>query len=52
MSPPIFFVNHNTEDCRDMVGDLVQSYNAMGCEMYLKVHFVQSDTFHKINSVQ
>jgi len=25
---------------RDMVADLVQSYKGMGCNMFLKVHFL------------
>jgi hypothetical protein len=34
--------NHNAEDYRDMVADLVQSYKAMGRNMSLKVHFLDS----------
>jgi len=37
-----FLENHKIENYRDMVADLVQSYNVTGCEMSLKVHFVQS----------
>jgi len=34
--------NHKAKDYRDMVADLVQSYKAMGCNMSLKVHFLDS----------
>jgi hypothetical protein len=37
-----FLGNHTEENCRDMVADLVQSYEAMGCNMSLKVHFLDS----------
>ena len=32
--------NHKAEDYRDVAADLVQSYKAMGCNMSLKVHFL------------
>jgi hypothetical protein len=34
--------NHKAEDYRDMVVDPVQFYEAMGCTMSLKVHFLDS----------
>ena len=34
--------DHKLEICRDMVVDFVQSYQAMGRNMSLKVHFVDS----------
>ena len=37
-----FLGNHKAENCRDMVADLVKSYKAMGCNMSLKVHFLDS----------
>jgi hypothetical protein len=37
-----FLGNHKAENYRDMVADLVQSYKAMGCNVYLKVHFLDS----------
>ena len=39
-----FMFNHKAEKCSDVVGDLVQSYKAMGCNMSLKVHFLDSQT--------
>ena len=42
MSLPFFGGNHKLENYRDMAADLVQSYDAMGCEMSVKVHFVPS----------
>jgi len=33
-------VNHKAEKCSDVAADLVQSYKAMGCNMSLKVHFL------------
>jgi hypothetical protein len=38
----IFLGNLKAGNNRDMVADLVQSYKAMGCNMSLKVHFVDS----------
>ena len=35
-----FLENHKTEDDRDMVADLVQSYTTMRCNMSLKMHFL------------
>jgi len=35
-------VTHKAEKCRDVAADLVQSYKAMGCNMSLKVHFLDS----------
>jgi hypothetical protein len=32
--------NHKAENYRDMMADLVQSYRAMGCNMFLKAHFL------------
>jgi len=26
--------NHTEKNCRDVVADLIQSYRAMGCEMF------------------
>jgi hypothetical protein len=37
----IFMGNHKEDYC-DMVADLEQSYKAMGCNMYFKVHFLDS----------
>ena len=37
-----FMVTHKAEKCRDVAADLVQSYKAMGCNMSLKVHFLDS----------
>jgi hypothetical protein len=34
--------NHKLEIYRDMVADFVQSYQAMGCNMSLKVHFLDT----------
>ena len=34
--------NHKTEYYRDMTADLVHSYKSIGCNMSLKVHFVDS----------
>jgi len=31
---------HKAESDRDLVADLVQSHNAMGCDMSLGVHFL------------
>jgi len=35
-------VSHKAEKCRDVVVALVHSYKAMGCNMSLKVHFLDS----------
>ena len=37
-----FFLNHKAESDLDLVADLVQSYKAMGCDMSLRVHFLDS----------
>ena len=34
--------NHKKESDRDLVADLVKSYKAMGCDMSLGVHFLDS----------
>jgi len=34
--------NHKTSKCQDVVQDLVTSYKAMGCNMSLKIHFLES----------
>jgi hypothetical protein len=42
MSLRVFLGNHKAENYRDMVADLVQCYKAMGCNMSLKVNFLDS----------
>jgi hypothetical protein len=37
-----FGKNHKTENYCDMVADIVQSYKAVGCNVSLKVHFLDS----------
>jgi hypothetical protein len=37
-----FLGNHKVENYRDMVADLVQSCIAVGCNIFLKVHFLDS----------
>jgi hypothetical protein len=37
-----FLGNCKGENYRDMVADFVEFYKAMGCNMYLKVHFLHS----------
>jgi len=37
-----FIVNQKAEKCCDVVADLVKSYKTMGCNMSLKVHFLDS----------
>jgi len=37
-----FLENRKAEDYRDMVADLLQSYKATGCNMSLKMHFLDS----------
>jgi len=37
-----FFVNHKAENHRNTVAEVVQSDKAMGCNMSLKVHFLDS----------
>jgi hypothetical protein len=34
--------NHTAENCGDMVTVLIQHYKAMGCNMSLEVHFLDS----------
>ena len=41
MALPVFWGNHKAENYRDMVADLVQSYKATRCSMFLKVHFLE-----------
>jgi hypothetical protein len=40
MSPPNFLGNYMAERYHDMVADHIQFYKAMGCNMSLKVHFL------------
>ena len=42
MSLPIFLGNHKAEKYLNMAADLVQSYKAIGCNVSLKVHFLDS----------
>jgi hypothetical protein len=37
-----FLGNHKAENYRDMVADLEKSYKAVGCNVSLKVNFVDS----------
>jgi len=37
-----FLGNHKAENHQDVVQDLLTSYKAMGCNMSLKIHFVES----------
>ena len=37
--------NHKAEGNRDLVADLVQSCKAMGCDMTLRVHFLNSHLY-------
>lgn len=37
-----FLGNHKAENYRDIVADLLHSYKAMGCNMSLKIHFLDS----------
>ena len=39
-----FLENHKAENYCDMLADLVQSYKAMGCNMSLKVSFLDSNS--------
>jgi alpha-L-fucosidase len=43
--PTSFLGNHKAEGNRDLVADLVQSYKAMGCDMTLGVHFLDSHLY-------
>ena len=40
MSPPNFWGNQRAESIHDMVAEHVQFYKAMGCNISLKVHFL------------
>lgn len=42
MTLPIFFGNHGAQNCCDTVADLAQSYKDVGCNMSLRVHFLDS----------
>jgi hypothetical protein len=42
ISLPIFLGNRKAENYRDVMADLVQSHKAMGCNMSLKAHFLDS----------
>ena len=37
--------NHKTANCQDVVQDLLTSYKAVGCNMRLKIHFLESQLF-------
>jgi hypothetical protein len=37
-----FLGNHKAANCQDVVQDLLTSYKAMGCNMSLKIHFLDS----------
>jgi len=37
-----FSGNHKAANCYDVVQDLVTSYKAKGCNMSLKIHFLES----------
>ena len=37
-----FLGNHKAANCQDVVQDLLTSYKAMGCNMSLKIHFLES----------
>ena len=37
-----FLGNHKAANHRDVVQDLLTSYKAMGCNMSLKIHFLES----------
>ena len=36
-----FLGNHKAANCQDVVQDLSNSYKAMGCNMSLKIHFLE-----------
>ena len=44
-----FLGNHKAANHQDVVQDLLTSYEAMGCNMSLKIHFMEShlDFFHQ-----
>jgi hypothetical protein len=37
-----FVRNHKAANCQDVVQDLLTSYRFMGCNMSLKIHFLES----------
>jgi hypothetical protein len=37
-----FLGNHKAANCQDVVQDLLTSYKAMGCNVSLKIHFLES----------
>jgi len=37
-----FLGNHKAVNCQDVVQDLLTLYKAMGCNMSLKIHFLES----------
>jgi len=37
-----FIGNHKAANCQDVVQDLLTSYKAVGCNMSLKIHFLES----------
>ena len=44
-----FLGNHKAAKCQDVVQDLLTSYKAMGCNMILKIHFLESLGFFPEN---
>ena len=48
-----FLGNHKAENYRDMVAELVKSYKAMGCNLSLQVHLLDShsDFFQDLSAV-
>jgi len=38
-----FLGNHKAANYQDVVQDLLTSYKAMGCNMSLKIHFLESE---------
>jgi len=46
-----FLGNHKSVNYQDVVQDLLTSYKAMGCNMSLKIHFLEShlEFFEKIS---
>jgi hypothetical protein len=47
-----FLGNHKAADCRDVVQDLLTSYKAMGCNVNLEIHFLESHEFFPRKSWQ
>jgi len=37
-----FLGNHKAANCQNVVQDLLTSYKAMGCDMSLRIHFLES----------